>query len=179
MNEPGQNSGSAADGNWYVAETQPRQERVAEAHLRRQGFETFLPQFRALRRHARRTEIVSRPLFPGYVFVGFDPAQTRWRSVNGTVGCRRLVGFGDNPQPLPQRVLTALRARQDAEGFIHMDDPLSKLPQGAALRVTEGPFADLVGLFQTRDDAMRVILLLDLLGRPTRVTLPAHAVAIA
>ncbi|MBX3454610.1 transcription termination/antitermination NusG family protein [Ferrovibrio sp.] len=164
---------------WFVAETQSRQERVAEAHLRRQGFETFLPQFRCLRRHARRTEMVSRPLFPGYVFVGLDPAQSRWRSVNGTVGCRRLVAFGDQPLPLPMRVLEALRGRQDAEGFIHMEDPLDKLPQGAPLRVTQGPFADLVGLFQTRDDAMRVILLLDLLGRPTRVTLPAHSVAAA
>lgn len=164
---------------WFVAETLPRQERVAEQNLQRQGFGTYLPVYRHERRHARKVDLVKRPLFPNYIFVDIDLEAARWRSVNGTVGCKRLISFGDTPQPVPDPVIAALHARTDAEGFIRMADPLDAFEPGTPARITDGPFADMVGLFQCRNDQMRVILLLDMLGRPTRVTVPANAIAAA
>ena len=41
-------------------------------------------------RHARKTEIVLCPLFPGYVFVCLDIGEQRWRAVNGTFGVVRI-----------------------------------------------------------------------------------------
>jgi len=165
--------------SWFVVETLPRQERLAEQHLLRQGFSTYLPLYQQRRRHARREDIVSRPLFPNYLFVQIDLMQGRWRSVNGTIGCKRLVGFGEAPQPLPSRVIEVLRGRADANGFIQMTDPMDQFREGMPARITEGPFADMIGLFQCRSDDMRVVLLLEMLGRPTRVTVPAIAIAAA
>lgn len=162
---------------WHVVQTQPRQERVAFAHLARQGFTPYLPLLRKTRRHARRTDVVTQPLFPGYLFAGFDPDAARWRAVNGTTGCLRLICCGDRPAALPERVIEAIRAREDTEGFVTLNPP-SFLP-GMAVRIVEGPFADLTGLFEARTDQERVVLLLNLLGRPTRVTVPAFAVEAA
>ena len=71
---------------WYVVHTAPNGEARATAHLRRQGFETFMPRFAKLRRHARRTEKILAPLFPRYLFIQMNLSVDRWRAVNGTVG---------------------------------------------------------------------------------------------
>jgi len=36
--------------SWYVIHTKPRNESVAEEHLRRQAFETYLPRIKQERR---------------------------------------------------------------------------------------------------------------------------------
>ncbi len=76
---------------WFVVRTQPHREAQAERQLANQDYRIFLPRFRKSRRHARKFEIVSAPLFPGYLFVILDLTRDRWRSVNGTHGVDRLL----------------------------------------------------------------------------------------
>ena len=57
---------------WCVAHTQPFKEVVAKQHLLGQGYKVYLPQFKKIRRHARKVEEVLSPLFPRYIFVGMD-----------------------------------------------------------------------------------------------------------
>jgi hypothetical protein len=64
----------SANQRWYVVQTQPQSESRAELNLRRQGFTTYLPRYMRTRRHSRKVEMVARPLFPRYLFVGFDLA---------------------------------------------------------------------------------------------------------
>ena len=163
---------------WYVAYTQPNAEWKAVAHLRRQGFEAYLPLCRAIRRHARRQEVVRRPLFPRYVFVGLDLAADRWRAVNGTVGVGRLVCHGERPAPLPDAVVAALRAGEDAEGLVSLSS-LVLFDPGARLRVLDGAFAGKTGRYVAMSAAERVVLLFDLIGREVEVTVPIHAVEAA
>ncbi|UUZ63746.1 hypothetical protein LP417_31495 [Polaromonas sp. P1-6] len=37
-------------GDWYVAYTQPKREQVAVANLEQQGFEAYLPQYKAFKK---------------------------------------------------------------------------------------------------------------------------------
>ena len=89
---------------WLVAQTGPQAEAQADRHLRRQGFSVYLPRYLRLRRHARRQEWVPRPLFPRYLFVGIDPARSRWRSIRSTFGISHLVCAGDRPLPVPSEI---------------------------------------------------------------------------
>ena len=164
---------------WYVVATHPRAETAALANLRRQGFDAWLPRCRKARRHARKVDVVAATLFPSYLFVSLDPATARWRSINGTIGCRHVVATGDQPMPVPHGIVEALQAEADDEGFIAVNNPVRNLTPGTELRIVDGPMADLVGRFQSVDDAQRVILLLDLLGRPVRVQVPLQAVEAA
>ena len=161
---------------WYCVHTLPRAEATALANLRRQGFEAWLPRYRRARRHARRTDQVAAPLFPGYLFLALDPATTPWRAINGTFGCRYLICHGDRPAALPPGFVAGLRAEADIDGFLPARDPLARLMPGDAVRIIEGPLGDLVGRLQALSDSERVILLLDVLGRQVRVTLPRTAV---
>lgn len=164
---------------WYVVHTQPGSELRAEANLRRQGYETYLPRYRRRRSHARRVDFVDRPLFPRYMFVRFDPSADRWRPILGTFGVCGLVRFGDIPVPVPAGIVDALRANEAARTFDDPVSPVRGLGIGAQIRVIAGPFADIVGKFQALADLERVVVLLDLLGREVTVRLPERAVAVA
>jgi transcriptional antiterminator RfaH len=171
-------TGSGDGVRWYVVQTQPNAEHRAIAHLRRQDFTTYLPRYRKRRRHARRTEIVLAPLFPRYLFVSIDMSSQRWRSIQSTVGVSRLVCNGDEPAPVPEAVLDALRAREAADGVIEIDTQ-PRFARGDRVRVTDGAFGDCLGLFENMTDGERVAILLDLLGRKVRVVLDVDAVEAA
>ena len=100
---------------WFVAHTHPHAEAKATAHLNRQGFDIYFPRYLKRRRHARRIETVAAPLFPRYLFVAIDLNVQRWRSIYSTVGVSRLVCNGDDPTPVPDGIVEALKQREDAE----------------------------------------------------------------
>ena len=161
---------------WAAVHTHALAEAKAAFHLRRQGFKVFLPRYRKRRRHARRVDTVAAPLFPRYLFVALDPKVSLWRSILSTVGVRDLVRFGSAPAAVPEHVITGLRDRADAEGFVPTT-PVDDLRAGDPVRIVSGPLSDVEALFECVTDAQRVTLLLDLLGRRVRYQVPAEAIA--
>ena len=163
--------------NWFVVQTQPHCESKAKRHLINQGFDAYLPVYRRRVRHAGRTSIVLRPLFPGYLFVRLDPDVSRWRSVNGTLGVRQILSDGERPRYLDDRIVDEIKAREDSSGVI--DLAAATFVRGQAVRVTEGPMVNIEGLFQDVRDENRVVLLVSLLGRKVRLQVPTQAVEAA
>jgi transcriptional antiterminator RfaH len=163
---------------WFVAHTQPHAEAKATLHLKRQGFETYVPRYLKRRRHARKIETVAAPLFPRYLFVAFDISVHRWRSIYSTVGVSRLVCNGEDPVAVPEGIVEALRGREDANGLIKLDNRPRFRP-GDKIRVLDGAFTDCLGLFEGLSERERVMILLDLLGRKVRIVLDDAMVAAA
>ena len=153
---------------WYVAATKSGKERLAQQNLEYQGFRTFAPRFRKQWRHARRTELRLAPLFPGYIFVSFDPENAPWRSINGTMGVLRLLGSEVQPQPAPQSFVSALQAR--CKGEI-VNSLIEQFEPGAPVRILTGPFADRVGTIEKLETQSRVNILLEIMGTETRLGL--------
>ncbi len=154
--------------HWYVVHTHALKEATAAGHLRRQGFDAYVPMFKKTRRHARKTDVVRRPLFPRYIFVRMDLQSDQWRKVRSTVGVVSLVSAGDRPMPLDDAVVAAIKAREDSDGCVRVNAPDS-FQRGQPVRVSDGPFVDQYGLFDGVTDSERVIVLLNLLGREVRV----------
>lgn len=152
--------------SWFVVQTQPQAESKAKRHLVNQGFTAYLPYYRRRVRHARRNEIVARPLFPGYLFVQLDPDLQRWRSINGTVGVRCILADGDRPRCVPDRVVDEIVAREDETGAVKLLSPA--FSPGQAVRLLTGPLTEVAALFEEARDDNRVVLLLTLLGRKVR-----------
>jgi transcriptional antiterminator RfaH len=153
---------------WYVVHTQPNGEARADLNLRRQGFSTYLPRYARGRRHARRHDVVARPLFPRYLFVALDPARDRWRSIQSTFGVSHLVAAGEEPLPVADGVVDEIRARETHDGFVRLGLPAGVRP-GSAVRLIDGIFAEATGVLERIADANRVAILLQLLGREVRV----------
>lgn len=161
---------------WFVIHTHASGEARALFNLRRQGFDAYLPQYRKQRRHARRTETVSAPLFPRYLFVRLDMERERWRSILSTFGVHHVVSHGGRPAPVPDGLVEEIRRHEDEAGIIH-PHTLRPFKAGEEVRITTGAFAEQVGRFQDLDDQERVTVLLNLLGREVSVRLPLEAVS--
>ncbi|WP_416898633.1 MAG: transcription termination/antitermination protein NusG [Minwuia sp.] len=155
---------------WFLAQVKPNGHHIAERNLSRQGFPSFLPMEEATRRRRGRFVNALRPLFPGYIFIAFDPEHGLWRKVNSTLGIARLVSFGKSPAPVPNALVDGLRARCTADGTFRPAAPWSP---GDSVKIARGPFAEFVGTVERLAPDNRVFVLLDLMGRRTRMTVDA------
>ena len=161
---------------WIVAHCHANAESKVEMHLRRQGFEVYLPKYKKVRRHARRVDTVTRPLFPRYLFIGFDPDCTLWRAIRSTVGVSYLVSAGERPVIAPGWIIEQLRECEDEDGLFAggQEDCFKK---GKAVRVTSGPFLDRVGVFDGLTDQQRVTVLLNVMGQQVRTRIPRQDIS--
>jgi transcriptional antiterminator RfaH len=150
-----------ADLRWYVAYAQPGRERLAVAHLSRQGFVTYLPQIRRVISHARRTQEVLRPLFPRYVFLRLSLGVQRWRPVLGTTGVSTLIMDGERPRAVSHGIIETFLAADDGAGGF---DFAGRLKPGGGVQFVSGPLLGALGQLVSMGEGDRVKVLLDLLG---------------
>jgi transcriptional antiterminator RfaH len=164
-----------AGPNWYVAQTHANSEGKAASQLERQGFEIYLPRYIKTARHARRVRMFEAPLFPRYLFVRVDIETQRWRTINSTFGITQLVGRGNRPSPVLDEVIDLLKRREGSDGLFQLNTtPQFKI--GDAVRVSSGAFEACQGFFDARTDQDRVAILLEFMGRQTRVLLDVRAI---
>jgi transcriptional antiterminator RfaH len=161
---------------WFAVHTRAHAEKQAAAHLRNQGFTTYLPCYRKRRSHARRIEMVQAPVFPRYLFIQMDEHAAPWRAVRSTVGVADIVRLGDRPAPLPEGIVEAIQAREDGDGMVSLAAP-NLFHKGEKLQIGAGAFQGQTGLFECAGDDERVVILLELLGRGVRVSVPVMDVA--
>jgi transcriptional antiterminator RfaH len=162
---------------WYVVNTKAREEPKASFNLKRQGFNSYLPQYKKTRRHARRIDTVLAPLFPKYLFIEFDLDLERWSSINSTAGVKKLIMFGSLPATLPSELVEEIRTREDVEGVVSLNQYL-KIKQGDQVTINSGAFSEHRGIFECQDDDKRIIILLKLMGRDVRVRLASSAISV-
>jgi len=152
---------------WFVVRTKTGAEDRAAWHLKNQGFDVYLPQYRKEIRHARKTQTVLRPVFSGYLFVSIDLEQQRWGVINNTMGVIGLVQFDSTPCPVSEGIVDMVR-RREKDGVVNL--ALDGLKKGDVVRVREGAFAEHVALLDEISSDKRAILLLDLMGREVRIS---------
>jgi transcriptional antiterminator RfaH len=169
---------TASGSSWYVVQTHVNAEAKAAANLGRQGFAVYVPRYLKRRSHARKIDVVARPLFPRYLFVAIDLATQRWRAIQSTLGISHLVCLNGRPTPVGDSVIEALQEREDENGFIKLARRPAFLP-GDKVRIVEGAFIDSLALVEGVSDHERVAVLLDLLGRKVRVLVGADLIAAA
>jgi transcriptional antiterminator RfaH len=161
---------------WYVVQTKPAAEPLAQGNLVRQGYEIYFPRLTefVVRAGRRRERVV--PLFPRYLFVRIKEGIQPLAPIGSSKGVSRLVRFGTRYAVVPDRVIRNLRDRADPATGLHRLRGESELARGAAVRVIGGPFEGLEGVFEQRAGAERVFVLLTLLGQNTRVRLQTYHV---
>ncbi|MBN4046397.1 transcriptional activator RfaH [bacterium AH-315-P15] len=159
--------------SWYLAQIKPNSFRIAERNLKQQGFNVFNPTQNETRKRTGRFVSVVRPLFPGYLFLSFDPKSAPWRAINSTYGVSRLVTLGQTaPKPLPSKLIAGLMLRCDEAGRLL---PTTVLQPGDEVRVMSGPFADFVTKVESIAADQRIWVLLDIMGRDAKVAVSAEA----
>jgi transcriptional antiterminator RfaH len=155
---------------WSVVRSQPQRERFAASQLELRGYEIFLPMI--------STKRSSAPLFNSYFFVRIIE---QWRSINTCFGVLGLVHVGDCPSKMPDAEIEALKTMIDGHGFVRLPEgrgsPIKReIAVGSKVRIASGPFGGHLGLYQGQSTRDRELILLNLLGRQTPVTIAAGLV---
>ena len=151
---------------WYILQFKPNSHHQAERNLNRQGFETFLPLHDTTSRKLSRFINISKPLFPGYMFIRFNKTESEWHKINNTLGVSRLITFNSILKSIPTSFIDSLMKRYDLSGKLL---PIQKLKKGDEVTVLKGPFADFIATVETYETDQRIWILIDLLGRKTNI----------
>jgi transcriptional antiterminator RfaH len=174
-----QEFGDHENSSWHLVQIKPNMQAKAQQNLRRQGIGLFIPFHSVTQRRAGRFVTKSGPLFPGYIFVSVSPDTAPWRQINSTYGVSRLVSFsGLCPAKVPTVLIRNLMAQYAQPSVPTSIAPsLPPLVKGDKVEIQQGPFSGLFARMQSLAPGERIWVLLDLLGRETRVCVPRAIVA--
>lgn len=163
---------------WYVVNTISGHEykvkeklemRINSMELHDNIFRVIVPEQKEIEFKDGVKKEKIKKMFPGYVIVEMVMSDEAWYIVRNTQGVTGFIGSsgkGAKPIPLnPQEVDKILGNM----GMSRID--LSKdLVEGKKVKITDGPFKDMIGKIETIDlKQQRLTLLLDLFGQETSV----------
>ena len=155
--------------NWYVVHTKPRQESRALLNLERQGYECFLPTIAKKKVGQTALKLVNEPLSSRYLFISLDTDlnSKSWSPTRSTLGVSKLVTFGSEPAKVHHPLIMQLK---DNEANLS-SNPLSPFQAGDIVTIRDGAFAGIDAVYQMDDGEARALVLIELLNRPTRMTI--------
>lgn len=152
--------------SWYVAHTKANCERSARDRLVGDGFSVYFPQVREERRYAKSLQVVTRPLFPSYIFVAADERGSR--PIRMTTG---IAGVIRNPEPIlvRQDVIDSMQ-RREVRGFVVLDDEpvFGYFHAGQRVSIIGGCYRGFDGVFRTRVGSDRAAIMVRLFSRECR-----------
>ncbi len=154
--------------HWYLIYTKPKQEKIALQNLEQQGYECYLPIMPTEKLHHRKVTVSNEPLFPRYLFIRLDKGATgkSWAPIRSTRGVSRLVSFGNEPTRVEDWLIEALKSHEGNE----RNQPEQLFTPGEKVTITEGAFAGIEGIYQMADGESRVLVLIELLGKPVKMS---------
>lgn len=158
---------------WFVVYTKHNSERYASKFLAGDAFRftVYCPHVKVRRVHAGRIDHVARPLLLRYLFV-LDQGQGA-APIRNAPGVASLVRSGDVPILVRQDVINAIRGREDADGFVRLDDVVPYRPrfhQDERVRIRDGHLlSGFNALFQYELGDNRAVVFARMLGKLNRV----------
>lgn len=154
--------------NWYLIHTKPRLEQCALENLQNQGFECFMPQIRAEKLRRGKLVEVDEPLFPRYFFIQLDTGNhaQSWHPIRSTKGVSRLVSFGQEPAKVGDDLVSHIRAQCGST-----EVQQRHFTPGETVQISDGPFAGLEAIYQMSDGEQRVMVLLNIMSKPVKLSL--------
>lgn len=150
---------------WYALHVRARHEKAVAGVLQNKDFVEFLPVYRSRRQWSQRVAEIDLPLFPGYVFCRFDPAERRV-PIMTTPGVMGIVGFGGRPVPVDDGEIEAIQ-RVLKSGV--PSEPWKHIQSGQKVRVAHGVLSGLEGTFIEAKKNHRLLLNVTILQRSVAI----------
>ncbi len=170
--------------NWYVIHTYTGYEqKVKEAieHLanvynwQKKIGRIIIPMERVIKERATKPSAQPRNLMPGYVFVELEPEEELFSRIQSLPGVSAFLGAGGKPETLSPDDVSALL--ELVEERAEKPKKLIKFRPGEHVKVTEGPFANFVGVINEVDEEKaRLRVLVTIFGRETPLELECSQV---
>jgi len=149
---------------WYAAYTKHQHEKRAAEYFSNNGFEVFLPLYVSAHRWKDRTQMVTLPLFPCYVFL--KTSLERKLEILRTPGVFGLVGNGGRAVSISDGDVDVVRRVTESRARI---EPHPYLNCGDRVRVRVGPLAGAEGILTRLKNRYRVVVSIELLQKAVAV----------
>ena len=159
------------DVEWYAIWTRSRHEQVVREQIALKQYDAFLPTIPRWSRWKDRKKKIDWPLFPGYCFARFDPAEAL--TILKCTGVVNIVSFEGKPAPIPAHEIESIRT------LISTDlqyDPCPLIKEGMMVEVVHGALKGVVGRLMRKGAHARLILTVDLIGQGVSVEVDASDV---
>ena len=150
---------------WYLIQTKPNAHLLALQHLKRQGFEVFIPFVKKTSKRRRKFVNCTVPLFPNYLFMGTPLIQIPWNSVNSTRGISKAVTLDGIYRNVDNKIIEGLKNRCDKSGVIYK---FHDVAPGDQVKIENGPFTNFICNVDKIIDGKRAWTLIELMQQKTR-----------
>ena len=147
---------------WHVLHVRPRCEKKMGEYCAAHAVECYLPLREETKVYQRRRVTVEKPVFPGYVFLTFRPAE-RVTVLKSNVVVR-ILEVVNQEQLLHE--LAQIRKALDVDATL---GACAAFERGRRVRVTAGSFQGVEGIIQTVRGQTRVLLNVDMIGQAVAV----------
>ena len=156
-----------SDKRWFIAQIKPNSYNSAIQNLERQGFETFLPKIEITQRK-KNFLLKNVFIFPGYMFVCFNPQIITWTKINSTYGVSKILTFNNKPAEISSDLILELKNRYEVNSNPAQKE---KLQKGDCIKFYTGPFTDLIATIESVDSKNRIWVLIQAMGGNKRLKL--------
>lgn len=147
-------------------------ERLVSDRLADAGIECYYPYVTVRSRDGRRD--VEKKFFPGYVFGRLNLAERSPIFIPQVV---RILGFGNEPTPIPEPEIEACRTMITAAPASTVVEPCPYLATGERVRIISGPLRGLVGFVVfAKPGTARVVVSVTMLQRSISAEVDIRAV---
>jgi transcriptional antiterminator NusG len=153
--------------SWYAVSTRSRQEKVAASMLENLSIEHFLPLFKEERRWSDRKQMVTLPLFPGYVFVKVTRAHELQLLVLKVPGIVDFVGNRKVPLAIPESDIESVRAVVTRGVGC---SPHPSLRAGCRVRVVRGVLTGIEGTLISYGAETKLVICVEMIQRSISVS---------
>ncbi len=168
----------AGNARWYVAHTYSSYENKVKANIEKtienRGmqdliFDIRVPMEEVVEQKGEEKKVVSRKVYPGYVFVKMIMTDESWYVVRNTRGVTGFVGPGSKPVPLSDAEVEAMGVEARV---VKLDFEV-----GDNVRITDGPLESFIGVIEEINMEKRKIRVsVSMFSRETPVELEFHQV---
>ncbi|MFA0413288.1 transcription/translation regulatory transformer protein RfaH [Vibrio renipiscarius] len=151
---------------WYLLYCKRQEQARAKLHLENQGVECYYPDMLVEKIVRGKKELVTEALFPGYVFIQFDPdLGPSFTTIRSTRGVADFVRCGLLPQKVDQRIIDSLKQIDE------LKECRSQLPnKGDIVTLTQSEYKDLKAIYLEPDGERRSFLLVNILNKLVKVS---------
>jgi len=157
--------------SWYAIWTRSRHEQVVREQIARKHYDAFLPTIPRWSRWKDRKKKIDWPLFPGYCFARFDPADAL--PILKCTGVVNIVSFDGDIAAIPEQEIDSIRRLVASDLQF---DPCPLIREGMMVEVTHGPLKGVVGRLVRKGAHARLVLSVDLIGQAVSVEVDASDV---
>lgn len=160
--------------SWMVIYTKPAQELRVKRNLETLGATVYLPRRPKEKIAGGSFSVGSEPLFPRYIFLRNEPMLIRniGHTLRYVRGISRVLKVGEIFSELDDETVSDVQAVENAL----LAYPVKAYQPGDKVTFTHGAFQTIEAIFKEPDGVARVILLFELLSKPTEISVPIGAV---